>query len=493
MENKTAGIKPGYGLGRQITYGMAEFFNGGAFVIIGTYFTVFLSNAFGMPTALAGSIPLVGKIWDAITDPIMGNVTDRTESKFGAKRFYIMLGAIISALTFLLLWTAIPATNMAVIYFYYLCMFCLFSTGFTILVVPYNGLLPDMMDDYKMRAKFSNMRMVWSTLGSMVSGLLPAMFIKETNNKSQYFEVAVLFSVLFFITSFVTFLGTWEKQKKAVKTKTKDAFSQAVSVYRSRAFRLFIGIYLTGQCATDFVSGMAVYYVTEVLEGYKNGYFMYLMGVLLVTQLLGMAVFGPVMAATSKRTTILIGAPIRLAGTLGLLFFSYAGSPIVIVLLLTGLIGFGNAATLTSIFAIMADMADVDELITSVSRPGTVGGMATFARKVSSGLSAWIIGVLVSFVGYDSKLAKLDIRQSAATAKGIGIVYILAPAILIILLFIIGYRFPIAKKEFDVIKKEIKRRKGEDNSVATEEEVRICEKVTGFKYDKLWNIDNTKI
>ena len=97
------------------------------------------------------------------------------------------------------------------------------------------------------------------------------------------------------------------------------------------------------------------------------------------------------MTRTSKRTTILIGAPIRIACTLGLLAFSYEGASICPILALAAGVGIGNAATLTSIFAILADMAEVDELITSVSRPGIVSGMATFARKISAGLSAWFI------------------------------------------------------------------------------------------------------
>ena len=81
------------GLGSQIMYGMGEFFNGGAFVIINSFFTVFLIKAMGMPAALAGLVPLIGHIWDAVTDPVMGNITDRTTSRFGAKRFYILIGS----------------------------------------------------------------------------------------------------------------------------------------------------------------------------------------------------------------------------------------------------------------------------------------------------------------------------------------------------------------------------------------------------------------
>ena len=240
----------------------------------------------------------------------------------------------------------------------------------------------------------------------------------------------------------------------------------------------------------DFVSGMAIYYVDDVLGGYDKGYLTMLMGVLLSSQLVGMLIFTPIMTRTSKRTTILIGAPIRLASTLGLLAFSYAGAPIVPVLLLSAGVGIGNAATLTSIFAILADMADIDELITSTRRPGIVSGMATFARKISAGLSVWFIGILLSLVGYDTKLAHSGVSQALTTQRGIAMIFIVIPAILVVLLLIFGYIFPITNKEFDIVKKEIGRRRGTDGSIASDDEKRILERVTGFKYEDLWKTSN---
>lgn len=484
------GRKPKYDVLHRLMFGMAEFYSGGAFVIINTFFAVFMTKALGMPTALAGTIPLVGKVWDAITDPIMGNIADRTTSKFGPKRFYILIGSFASTLTFLMLWLTIPTDSVIAQYIFYLIMYCLFSTGFTILMVPYNGLLPDMMDDYTMRSKFSNVRMIWSTLGSMFCGLVPTFIVTDNLNTSLYLKCAIIFSIIFFITSMVTFLGTWEKKKEPIKTTLAESFPQSLSVLKSRSFRLFLGLYLFGQCGMDFVSGMAVYYVDDVLNGYSNGYFTYLMAVLLISQLTGMLIWGPVMSHTSKRTTILIGAPIRLLGTLGLLAFSYEGANIIPILIMTAFIGIGNAATLTSIFAIMADMAEVDELITSVRRPGIVSGMATFVRKISSGISAAVIGFLLSAVGYDEVIANHGGRQSLATQHGIAMIYIVAPAILITLLFLVAAIFPLTGKEFKVIQNEISRRKGENPSQITDEEKMICEKVTGFAYDDLWNLKN---
>ena len=79
----------------RISYGFADIYGGGAFVVISTFYTAFLTKALGMPPALAGTIPLVGKIWDAVTDPMMGNIADRTTSRFGAKRFWTRAGTMV--------------------------------------------------------------------------------------------------------------------------------------------------------------------------------------------------------------------------------------------------------------------------------------------------------------------------------------------------------------------------------------------------------------
>lgn len=487
MKDKIAGKYRGTGIGTGLMYGMAEFYGGGAFVIINTFFMVFMTKALGIPAAWAGAIPLVGKVWDAITDPIMGNITDRTTSRLGPKRLYLLLGGIVSAITFVLLWTTIPTDDKIMLFIYYIFIYCLFSTGFTIIMVPYNGLLPDMIDDYAIRSKFSTMRMIWSTLGAIAAGIIPTIMIKDPLDTAMYLKAGILFGILFCLSSIMTFFWTWEKKKEPVRTKLSESFSQSISVFRSRSFRIFIGIYLCGQCGMDFVSGMAIYYVDDVLNGYSKGYLTMLMGVLLISQLVGMLFFGPIMTKTSKRTTILIGAPIRIICTLGLLAFSHEGAPIYPILGLAAGIGIGNAATLTSIFAILADMADVDQLITSVSRPGIVSGMATFARKISAGLSAWFIGILISFAGYDTQIANSGLRQSLHTQRGIAMIFIFLPIILVTFLFIFGYMFPITKKEFDMVQKDIARRKGEDSSIPTEEEKRVLKKVTGFEYENLWN------
>ena len=474
----------------RIAYGLTDIYGGGAFVVISTFFTVFLTKSLGMPTALAGTIPLVGKVWDAITDPMMGNICERTSSRFGAKRFYMLIGSGISAITFLLMWVAFPGEAMAAKYVFYLIMYMLFSTGFTIVMVPYNGLLPDMVEDYTVRSRFTGTRTICSTFGAILAGLIPTLLIKDNTNAGSYLLVGVIFAVLFLAATLLSFLGTWEKEKPVIKVGLMESFLQSATVYKSRSFRYFIVLFLFGQGAADFVTGLAVYYVDDVLNAYGGGRFTYLMGTLLIAQFLGTIIFSFIMPRTSKKFPIYVGYPVRILATLAMLLFSYEGAPFAAILALSFIIGLGMAASTISNYAILADLADVDELITSVNRPGICSAMATFVRKICNGFSASLIGILLAVVGYDEVIAAAGGRQSAATQSGIANIYIWVPSIMLVVAIIATVLFPMTKKEFDIVRKEVARRKGEDHSKATAEEIAVCEKVTGYSYDRLWSKDN---
>lgn len=478
------------GMKARLAYGAADIYGGGAFVVISTFFTVYLTKALGMSPALAGTIPLIGKVWDAVTDPLMGNITDRTRSRFGAKRFYLLIGSVISALTFVLMWVGVSGSSKMGQYLFYVAMYMLFSTGFTIVMVPYNALLPDMVEDYTLRSRFSGVRTICSTFGAILAGLIPTLLIRDNTDAGSYLRVAIIFGVIFLLVILVTFAGTWEKEKEPVRIGFRESLTQSFTVYKSRSFQLFLLIFLCGQGAADFVTGLAVYYVDDVLNAYGGGRFTYLMAVILLSQFVGTIAFTPVMAKTSKKFPILVGFPIRMAATLAMLLFSHEGASFGIILALSFVIGMGMAASSVSIYAILSDMADIDELITSINRPGTCSGMATFVRKIATGLSSFVIGLLLTLVGYSEALANAGERQSAATQHGIALIYVFAPVILMALTILFAWLFPVNEKEFQIIRKEIARRKGEDDSTATAEEIAVCERVTGFSYENLWKRDN---
>ena len=251
----------------KLAYGAADIYGGGSFLIISILYLVFLTDIVGLNPALAGSIPMIGKIWDAITDPIMGNIVDRTQSKYGAKRFYLLIGSFAGAITFAMMWISISASTNT-LYFFYLLMYILFSTGFTIVMVPYNALLPDMVSDYTQRSAFTMYRMIFSALAAILAGLVPNMIVNNfgATPAQGFLIMGIIFGFIFFLSIFFTFAKTWEAALPVVKTPLSESFRESFSVFRNRSFRLYLGVFLFGQGSSDFVTTLIIYFLAVVLR-----------------------------------------------------------------------------------------------------------------------------------------------------------------------------------------------------------------------------------
>ena len=480
-------------LSSKLAYGAADIYGGGTFLIVSIFYLEFLTRL-GIPAVLAGSIPLIGKIWDAVSDPIMGSIVDRTKSKYGSKRFYLMLGSFIGAITFSLLWVSLTGPMIGM-YFFYLITFLLFSTGFTIVMIPYNALLPEMITDYHLRGQYTGVRMIFSAGSAILAGLLPNMIIKSFGdgvNTTGYLYMGLIFGLVFFISIFYTFLKTWENPSEQMQ----DAFSfnqfvkESSNVYKNKAFRSFLGIFLFGQGSADFVIILFIYFLRDVLN--QSNQYTFVMAGVLGSQILAMFIFQYILRKTSKKIPILFGFPIRIVATLSMLLFAYNGAPILPIFIASFVSGFGTAASSVTSFAILPDLTDVDELITGHRRPGVYSGMATFTRKIANGVAFGITGLLLTLIGYDKAILESSGVQSDFTISGIKYAFVFLPLIFMIFTLWFTYHFPMDKKEFDVIKLEIERRKGLNVTKVTEEEIKICEKVTGYAFDQLWGQKHEK-
>jgi oligogalacturonide transporter len=494
-------------LSSKISYGFADIYGGASVLVINILFLVFLTNVVGLPGYLAGIIPLVGKIWDAVTDPVMGNICDRTRSKYGKKRVYLFWGSFAALISFVLMWIDISVKDAGVWwpFIFYLLMYMNFSTAFTIVCVPYNALLPDMVEDYTLRSKYTAVRMMFSAFAAILGGLLPNILVNNVFNKSAvgYLVTGIIFGALFLVAVLITFFGTWEKPSEPIKVPLKETFSESFSVFRNRSFRRYLGIFLFGQGSSDFVTSLAIYFIIVVLyPGSKDLYskeYMYIMGAILGSQLLAMFIFNFILGKHSKKMPIYIGFPLRIAATMVLLVCVYMKVNVWVVAGLSFLAGIGTAASSVSSFAILTDTADIDELITSKRRAGICSGMATFTRKIAAGVAIWFSGMIVTWSGYDNAIAGVETDKiyaltfSESTAKIIGYCYVFVPIIMMVLCLLMTYLYPANKKEIQLVQKEIARRKGTDASVTTEEEKKTLEKLTGYKYSELWNPANANL
>ena len=121
------------------------------FTVIGFYLLYYLTDIVYLSAALAGTVLMIGKIWDAVTDPVTGYISDRTRSRWGRRRPYMFVGSFIAFFTMGLMFTRPVMEGQIQLFFYLTVLYCLLNTAYTLVNIPYAALLPELTDNYDQR------------------------------------------------------------------------------------------------------------------------------------------------------------------------------------------------------------------------------------------------------------------------------------------------------------------------------------------------------
>lgn len=483
----------------KLCYGCGDVYGGGAFLVFSLLYMNFLVLVEGIPVLATTIIILIGKLWDAITDPIMGRISDRTHSKYGRRRIYFLLGMAPVALSFVMLFYSFGISGIAGKIAYYTFAYMFFGTAFTIVMVPYNAILSDISSDYNERTSFMTVRMIMSGGASLVCAVVPGLIIKavggEVNGAAQkngYLVMALVLAVVFALGWLFAFLGTKEKDYTPITQKV--TIKDWLSVFKNKSYRNFLGIFLTFQITVDLVLALFIFYIDIVVL--KYAYYELLMGIILVSQVVFMVINGALAKKKGKAFPLYIGIPIWIITSL-LFIFIDSGTPLIVIAIFALLIAVGASAGNLSTWSMLTDIFDLDEIQQGERREGVYSGITTFLRKAASGISIFIIGIGLQAIGFDQNQYNLlkstvsDFDPSAYAQSGIvsGIkwIYILVPAILLSVCLIFTVLNKINKKRFDSVLKGIDsfKQKG-DLSLLTAEEITNIEIATGKKQNELW-------
>lgn len=468
----------------RIAYASGDIYGGGSFIIVGLLFLVYLTNVEGFSGTSAGIIVFIGKAWDAITDPFMGQLSDRTRSRFGRRRIYFLLGSLPVFFSWVMLWHDFGITGSTARFLYYTLAYIFFSMAFTVVMVPYNAILSDMVRDYNRRSAFTGMRLGFSAAAAILCATVPAMITGAfADPKQAYLIMGLSFGALFAICWLVVFLGTWENQMKPVPAVS---IKDWLSVIRNRSFRTYVTIFILCQMAIDTVMTLAVYFLTVSLQ--KEELFAIIMGSILATQLVFIGIFSHVAQKTDKTTPAYISAGVWIAASFAVIFFSSA-TPGFIIISTCALIGVGSAGLNLFSWSALPDIADVDELITGRRREGLYAGVSTFLRKFSGGVVVGVLGIALDVIGY-SKEALSAGNISPVTDWGIRLLFCALPFTFLIFALLFLRKYKLGRQEFNIMSKILNRYRAGETDISIEgEELRICRQLTGLKDDRFFRSD----
>lgn len=152
----------------KIGFGIGDLGGNLFFTVIGFYLLYFLTDIVHLSAALAGTVLMIGKIWDAVTDPVTGYISDRTRSRRGRRRPYMFVGAIISFFGMGLMFTRPTFSSQLPLFAYLTFLYCLLNTAYTLVNIPYAALLPELTDDYHQRTILTGYRMSFAVVGTFV-------------------------------------------------------------------------------------------------------------------------------------------------------------------------------------------------------------------------------------------------------------------------------------------------------------------------------------
>lgn len=479
-----------------IAYGIGDIYGGGSFLIVSLLFMYFLTDIVGLPAYLAGLVMLPGKVWDAISDPLMGYLSDCTKSRFGRRRIYFLLGMLPVALSFIMLWITVRFDNRYLTFLYYVLAFILFRTAFTMVMVPYSALNAEMSHNYKIRMRLSGARMMCSQFSSLISAVVPKLFIDKfySHNKEEgFFVMSIIFGIFYMIPWIFVFLGTWELESNHPTSfgTYKNFFSELYSMRLNRSFRLHMGMYIASYSAMDVLMALFIYYLTYYIRNEKL--FSQCVGAMLLAQVSMLPFYVFLSNKKGKGFAYSVGLFIWGGGLIITAFFSATTSPWIIIAT-SALMGSGLSAGTMVPWAILPSVTDVDEIITGKKRAGSYAGAMTFIRKIVNALTIFLLGWLLHFIDYrepfvqkvDGVTKTIMQAQSETTLFYLRIFFFAIPLTLIAVGIFIARKFNITPTTHAVLIAELDRLKaGGKKSDVDPQTRRVCENLTGIPYEQL--------
>ena len=483
----------------KLCYASGDIYGGGAFMVFSLLFMNFLVLVEGLPVVATTVIIFIGKLWDAITDPIVGRISDKTRSRFGRRRIFFLIGIIPVYLSFVMLYYSFGIENVTAKIIYYTFAYMFFGTAFTIVMVPYNAILSDMTSDYNERTSFITARMLFSGGASLLSAVIPSIIIKSVgsahNGPAQipgYLVMGLIFGAFFAASWLITFLGT--KEKEDLPEPEKSSLKLWLSVFENKAYRNFLGIFLSFQIAVDLVLALFIFYIDIVVLQYKN--YELVVGLLLVCSMLLMAVMGAIAKKKGKVFPLYIGIPVWMLSTITFIWLDSSVS-VVVLCVLAALIAVGSSAGNLSTWSMLTDIFDIDEIRTGIRREGIYSGMTTFLRKFASGIAILLMGFGLQALGFNQTeysilKASMDDFNPASYAQsdvvfGIKWMFILIPFILLAICLFFAIKNKVSQRRFNAVLKGIEEFKAHGSiDGLSEQEAADVLIVTGAEKNRLW-------
>jgi len=391
-------------VGEKLSYGIADFALNICYTTLGFYLLFFLVNVAGIKVEIAGIIFLVARAWDAVSDYLMGMISDRTISRYGKRKVYLLFGAIPLGIAFFLLWI-VPFESSTALIVYYFCMTLVFNTAFTVVAVPYNAMMPELSQDYHERLNISGYRISLTFLGNLMAAagvalIVDFIFPGKTAYRQSYPVMGVIFGILIAVCVYVTYFRVHPRIETIADRSSsfwKSIVSTFIEVLGLREFRIIMGMFLFNMIGLDVIMATMIFFLKDVILISEDMTFV-MMGIPLVVAVLSAPLWVYIGKRLGKQMAYIIGAIYFVLILLLCLVIKPGNTPLMFVIMVLAGIGISVAQVVP--WSIIPDVIEIDEYEHGGRREGAFYGISTFLYKTASAIAIALASFFLVAFGY---------------------------------------------------------------------------------------------
>ena len=401
-----------------LAYGAADLYGGGCFFIVTTFAMYYLVNVVGLHPLLAGLIPGIGKFWDAVSDPLMGYISDNTpQNRFGKRRVWFLVSIVPIALSFMFIWFPANFESQIGKFIFYTFAYIVFFTVSTVSYIPYAALSAEMTQSFSERNKLNSSRLMFSFVATLLGGLLAQPIIDSFHgSKTGYFMMSCVFALIFALPWIPLYFGTWEIQSEQHNTPKGESFvKNFLSLFKNKSCRIHIAMYVCSYGALDIFMSLVLFYMVDYLN--SGGIFVIVQGSLLITMMITLPVHSWLINKKGHKP-VYVTALIIFAVSLFCMFFHTPETPPVVLILNMVLMGIGVSANNLIPHQLLPFISDIDKLMSGKSRAGTYSAAMSLTRKLFLGLVIMTsIGAVLSRIGYKNPVPSILTQEQFNEAR----------------------------------------------------------------------------
>ena len=447
----------------KLKYGVGDF--GMAVVTAMLQFSMLFyhTDVVGVKPGLAGTAMLVGKItWDLINDTLFGYLEDKTKSRWGKRRPYLIFGALPFALSFWGVFSIPKGLGDTAYFFLIIGSFILFDTFHTLTATAYSAMTAEITEDYNERTSLSTYRMVFSVIGYIsgagVSGVLADIFSKSfgVSVAEGWSLVALTFGVLGGISMLIP--GLFLKYTPAVESKPSELppFKSILSTFKNKPFVMYVIITSIMSVSFTMVTTMLNYYIAHRLDMEESG--LLIMLAMMGTLAIFLVPCGILMNKIGKAKAYALGLTIASAALI--VVFLLPGGPNPMIFILAAIAGLGFSAQWVCPHSMIPDVIEYDELMTGERREGVYYGVHATSGKITGALASAACGWGLELGNYVDNLQPGQTQPEGAVLA-IRIMFALVPAFFLLVCVPLLLKYPITKESHAEVMRKLQERRGQ--------------------------------